>query len=180
MSDQPPPLFCLLAEFDSARTLKAAARRTRAAGYTRADAYAPFPIPGLAEELGFNEDRLPWITVLGGAAGAGSMLLMQWLTNVVSYPLNVGGRPLAAWPAFLFPAFEVATLWAVLAAALGMLLMNGLPRRHHPLLRFDAFHLASDDKFFLAISAEDPRFDRRDTRRFLDSLHPERVWEVPP
>lgn len=173
-------MFCLLAEFATASQLKSATRETVRAGYTRVDAYSPFPIPGLAEELGFTEDRIPWLTVFGGLAGAGVMLFVQWWTSAVDYPINIGGRPLASWPAFLYPTFEVGTLWAVLAAAVGMLLMNGLPGRGHPLLRFEAFHLATDDKFFLAVLADDPRFDPEVTRRFLRGLEPEEIWEVPP
>lgn len=177
MTDQRP--YCLLAEFDTPDGLMAAVAGIRAAGYRRIDAYSPFPIPGLAEALGFDEDRLPWLTVAGGLAGAGSMLLVQYSTNVIDYPINIGGRELAAWPSFVFPAFEVGTLWAVLAAAIGMLLMNRLPGHDHPLIRFDEFHLATDDRFFLAVLSEDSRFDLTLTRHDLDSLAPERVWEVP-
>ncbi|MEW5729841.1 MAG: DUF3341 domain-containing protein [Pseudomonadota bacterium] len=173
-------MFCLLAEFATHHQLREAARAAHRDGYSRVDAYSPFPVEGLAEDLGFTEDRVPWLTFLGGVAGAAATLFIQWWANVVDYPINVGGRPLAAWPAFLFPSFEVGTLWAVLAAAIGMLVMNGLPGGGHPLLRFEAFHLATDDKFFLAILADDPRFDEAATRRFLEDLGAEGIWEVPP
>ncbi len=173
-------MFCLLAEFATHQKLTEAAGAVRRAGYTRMDAYSPFPVEGLADDLGFTEDKVPWLTFLGGLAGAAAMVFIQWWASVVDYPIDVGGRPLASWPAFLFPAFEVGTLWAVLAAAIGMLVMNGLPAGRHPLLRFEAFHLATDDKFFLAILADDPRFDPTATRRLLDGLGPEGIWEVPP
>lgn len=171
--------YCLLAEFDTPDGLMAAVREMRRAGYCAIDAYTPFPIPDLAEALGFDEDRLPWLTMGGGLAGAGLMLAIQYLTNVVDYPINVGGRELAAWPSFIFPAFEFGTLGAVLAAAMGMLLMNRLPRKNHPLIEFDEFHLATDNRFFLAVRTEDARFDLTRTRDELEALAPEHVWEVP-
>lgn len=178
MTEERP--LALLACFRDEDALVAAARRARDAGYRRLDGHSPFPIAGLAEALGFRENLVPWLAAGGFAAGAGLALFIQWWTSVVDYPINVGGRPLAAWTAFAFPAFEIACLTGVVVAALGMLLLNGLPNRRHPSLSVEAFRRVSQDRFFLSVAAGDPRFDPVATRRFLLGLGAEEVIEVPP
>ena len=111
--------------------------------------------------------------------GAASGLFMQWYANVISYPLNIGGRPLAAWPAFILPAFELAVLFAVLGAVIGMLIENGLPRLHHPVFAAERFACASDDRFFLWIAATEPRLGHAAGREVLDELRAVAIHEVP-
>lgn len=174
-------LYGVLAEFSEPDDLLDAVRSTRQAGYRHVDAFAPFLVEGLAEAVGFKASRIPWFALAGGIFGAASGLLLQWYGNAVSYPINVGGRPLDAWPAFVIPAFEMAVLFAVLAAVLGMLIENRLPRLNYPVFNAERFTTATSDRFFLAIHASDPRFDSADCRRFLERLEPPPVFvqEVP-
>lgn len=162
-----PPLYGLLAEFDDAEALLRAARAAYAAGYRRMDAYSPYPIEELAEALGFHENRLPLVVLAGGLAGAVGGYGLQVYLNVINYPINVGGRPLHSWPAFIPVTFETAILGAALAAIFGMLALNGLPMPYHPVFNIGRFLEATRDAFFLAIEAGDPRFDRHATRAFL-------------
>lgn len=169
----------LLAEFDTAPALVEAVRRVRKAGYGAYDAYTPFPVEGLAEAMGFEDERVDIAHVAGGVVVALLALgLIVW-ANALSYPLNIGGRPLLAWPAFVLPTFEIATVGATLAGVGVMLWLNRLPDSDHPLLAVDRFHLASDAKFFLAVRADDPYFDPARTRALLESLGPVAVEEVP-
>jgi len=171
-------LYGLLAEFASADALLQAAAAARGGGYRKMDAYTPFPVEGLSEALGMEHTRLPWIVLAGGAVGAIAGYGLQYWVSVIEYPLNIGGRPLHSWPAFIPITFETTILVASLSAVLGMLALNGLPRPHHPLFAVEAFSLASRDRFFLCIEARDPQFDAEETRRFLESLSPAGVTLV--
>jgi hypothetical protein len=173
-----PPIYGLLAEFDDVNDLVRAVRTARAAGFRHLDAYTPFPVEELSHALGVQPSRLPLVVLLGGVAGGLAGYLLQWWTAVVAYPINVGGRPLHSWPAFIVPTFETTVLGAAIAAVLGMLALNGLPMPYHPVFNVPRFALSSRDRFFLCIEATDPLFDREGTRRFLERLVPRQVSEV--
>jgi len=156
-----------------------AAEAAYRAGYRRLDAYSPMPIEGLAAAVGKTTTRLPLIALLGGIAGGIGGYALQYYVALITYPLNVGGRPLHSWPAFIPATFETTVLGAATAIVLGMLALNGLPRPHHPLFNVEAFKLASRDRFFLCLEASDPLFDLEITTKFLEDLAPRGLWEVP-
>jgi len=173
-----PPIYGLMAEFDSAAALIGAVRRVRQDGYRRLDAYTPFPIEEVAEEIGHHSSALPLLVLGGGIVGCIGGFLLQYYTAVVALPVNVGGRPLNSWPSFIPVTFEMTILAAALAAVLGMLALNGLPTPYHPVFHVPRFALATRDRFFLCIQARDPRFDREATGKFLEGLGPYEVSEV--
>lgn len=175
---EPGRIYGLMAEFDSAERLVEAARAAHAAGYRRMDAYSPFPIEGLAAALGMHHTRLPLLVLGGGIVGAAAGYALQYYGNAISYPYNVGGRPLHSWPAFIPVTFELTVLFAALTAVLGMLVLNGLPRPFHPVFNAPRFALASRDRFFLCVEARDAVFESERTRRFLESTSAKDVVEV--
>ncbi|HZI95266.1 MAG TPA: DUF3341 domain-containing protein [Patescibacteria group bacterium] len=172
-------LYGLMAEFRDTGAVVAAARRAREAGYTRMDAFTPFPIEELSEALGWRtRGRLPKLVLMGGLAGAAAGYGLQYYAAVIAYPVNVGGRPLHSWPSFIPITFEMMILFAALTAVLGMLALNGLPRPYHPVFNAPGFALASSDRFFLCIESADPLFEVAKTRRFLESLNPTGMSDV--
>jgi hypothetical protein len=172
------PPYGLVAEYDSAQALVAAADKARLAGFKRLDAYSPFPVEGLTDALGHPTTRLPLVVLMGGLLGGLAGWFLQYYTSVYSYPLNIGGRPLNSWPAFIPVTFECIILGAALSAVFGMLALNGLPMPYHPLFNVERFALASRDRFFLAIRAIDPKFELGQTRKFLESTGAREVTEV--
>ena len=169
------PLLGLLGEFGTPDALLAATKQAKANGFRCIDAFSPFPIEGMAEVLALRRDhRIGWITIAGGLFGILSILAIQLFVNV-NYPIEVGGRPLFAWPAFAVVDFEIMILGAVTFAVAGMLIINRLPKLHHPLFGTPRFGLASADRFFLYIDATDPKFDLQNTRTYLGSLG---AWTV--
>lgn len=177
--DTNPGLYGLAAEFDSPAALVQAARSAHEAGYRRMDAYAPFPIEGLPEALGFHRTKMPLLILIGGITGAVSAFALQYYCAVISYPINVAGRPLNSWPSWIPVIFELTVLIASLTAVFGLLALCGLPMPYHPLFHVPRFSRATRDAFFLCIEAADPRFERTATRDFLTGLNPREVSEVP-
>ena len=177
-ADDTPRLYGLLAEFDSPTAIVNAARKAREAGYVKLDAYTPFPIHELDAALKLPRTILPWLVFAGGLTGLLGGFAMQYWMSAVDYPLNIGGRPLASWPAFVIPSYEMTILFASITAVVGMIALNGLPMPYHPLFNAPNFTHASADRFFLCIETKDARFDASGTRQFLEDLHPLGVTDV--
>ncbi|WP_371764884.1 DUF3341 domain-containing protein [Massilia sp.] len=174
-----PAMYGLLAEFPSADALCAAARHARDNGYTRVEAYSPFAIEGLDDIVGADKGWIAPLTLVGGILGGAGTYFLQWYAAVVDYPINIGGRPLHSWPAFIPATFEITILGAAVAAVLAMLVLNGLPRLYHPLFEVEEFELASRNRFFLCLPARDPVFAPGPARDLLEELHPLLLREVP-
>jgi hypothetical protein len=173
------PLYGLMAEFANPTDIVAAAKRTHEAGYRKIDAYSPFPIEELAEAIGFHRDGVALVTLVGGLLGMFSGYLLQYWIHTINYRINVGGRPFNSWPAFIVVTFEMTILFAGLSAVFGMLALNGLPMPYHPVFNVQRFAFASKDRFFLIIFSSDAKYDAVETRRFLESLEPRSISEVP-
>ena len=173
-----PPIWGLLAEFESPTALVEAAARVRDAGYKRIDAHTPFPIEELPEALGVKPTILPLLVLCGALVGCVGGYFMQYYASTVGYPLNVGGRPMHSWPMFVPITFELTVLLGGLTAVIGMLALNRLPMPYHPLFNVPRFALATRDRFFLSIEARDRRFERQETARFLRELGAREVSEV--
>ena len=168
----------LMAEFDSATELVAAANKTREAGFVDVDAYSPIPIEELHHAIGFKATKLPLMVLIGGLLGGSGGFSLQYWASAIAYPLNIGGKPLHSWPAFIPVTFECTILLAALSCVLGMLALNGLPQPYHPVFNVARFALASRNRFFLCIESRDPKFDVEATRHFLETLNPREVTTV--
>jgi hypothetical protein len=178
VKDRGPKHYGTVAEFENVDQILNAAHRAREKGYTKMEAYTPFPVHGLSEAIGFDEVRVPWVVFIGGLVGAMSGLALQVYVSVFDYPLNVGGKPLLSLPAFIPVTFECTILFAALGGFFGMFAMNGLPKPYHPIFETPNFERASQDRFFLCIEARDPVYDRDGAREFLETLGADAVSSV--
>jgi hypothetical protein len=169
-------VYGVMAEFDSAQELVDAARKTMAQGFRSVEAYSPVPIEELNDIIHNKRTVLPKLVLAGGLAGMGTGFGLQYWASVIEYPMNVGGRPLASWPTFIVPSYELTILFAALTAAIGMIVLNGLPMPYHPVFNVERFSMASSDKFFLVIEATDPKF--AEAGAFLQGAGAKGVYEV--
>jgi hypothetical protein len=175
-----PAPYGLLAEFTTPAAIVAAARAVHEAGYRRVDAYTPYPMEEVLDALHLHHTHVPKIVLGGGIAGLLFGFGLQYYTSVIAYPLNIGGRPIAAWPAWVIPSFETTVLFAAFGAVFGMLALNGFPHPYHPVFNVPSFVKASRDRFFLCVESADPRFDLARTRELLAGLGASEVSEVQP
>jgi len=171
-------LYGVVAEFETPERLLEAANAARLRGYKAMDAYAPWPVEGLSEAIGFRRNRVALCCLLGGMTGGIGGYFMQWYAMAIDYPINIGGRPFNSIPSFIPITFELTILCAAISTILGMLALNGLPRPHHPIFNAPDFERATTDRFFLCIEARDPRFDAREVADFLRSHEALAVSEV--
>ena len=173
-----PATYGLMAEFDNPSDAVAAARRVHEEGYTKIDAFSPYPVEELSEAIGVHQTYMPHVVLAGGILGGLTGYLLQFYIATLYYPINVGGKPLHSWPAFIPITFEMTVLGAGLFAVFGMLAMNGLPEPYHPVFNAPNFALASRDRFFVLVESTDPKFDRERTAEFLRTLNAREVTDV--
>jgi hypothetical protein len=172
------PIYGVTAEFDTPTELVNAARAAREKGYRKVEAYSPFPIEELHEALHLHHNKLPLIVLIGGICGLLTAWVMQYYVTVIEFPINIGGRPLNSWPAYIIIMFELTVLFAAISCVLGLLALCGLPMPYHPMFNVPRFASASRNRFFLCIEAADPLFDHDKTVEFLETLEPREVSEV--
>lgn len=172
------PLYALMAEFKTPTEMIEAIHSSKALGFKLIEAYSPFPVEGAAEKLGHSCHKIGWITLACGIIGVLSAYLLQYYSAKVAYPIDVGGRPLNSWPAFVPVCFELGVLCACAGAVFSMFFTNRLPQPYHPVFNVQEFSLASRNRFFITIEKADPLFDIDKTKIFLQGLGAERVIEV--
>lgn len=165
-------MSALVAEFSSEAGLVAAASRLREEGFTALEAYTPYPVEALDVILTRPRRALPLLVFAAGMLGLAGGFFMQWYGAAVSYPINIGGRPDASWPAFIPIAFEIAVLCAVTAGFVGFFVLARLPKPYQPIQAVPGFERASQDRFFLTVDAADPRFDAARVIRAVEEFAP--------
>ena len=163
-------IYGALAEFDSASKIYKACEKVRDANYSKWDAFTPFPVHGLEHAMGLTRSKLPFVVFALGLSGASGAMFLQYWISAVDYPIIIAAKPYFSWQAFIPVTFEVMVLFSAATTVLTMLFFNRLPRWHHPLLKTARFARATDNGFFIAIEAEDPKFDADQTADFLRSL----------
>ncbi len=171
-------IFGLLAEYDSAQAVYHACEQVRDAGYKVWDSYTPFAVHNLDKAMGLGPSVLPWIVFAMGMTGAALAISFQWWTSSIDYPIIIAGKPYFSWQAFVPVTFELGVLFSAFGAVFGMLGLNRLPMWYHSLFNSERFARFSDDKFFIAIEARDPKYDPQRTRELLERTGAAHVEEV--
>ena len=169
-------LHGVMAEFDTGQALVDAARQAMAQGYTKVEGYSPVPIEELNDIIHKKRTVLPKLVLMGGLTGMATGFTLQYWASVIEYPMNVGGRPFASWTTFIVPSYELTILFSALTAAIGMIVLSGLPMPYHPVFNVDRFSMASSDKFFLVIESTDAQFG--DATNFLHGTGAKGVYDV--
>lgn len=176
--EEPTGPYAVVAEFDSAEALLEAAEKTREAGWTKIDAYSPFPVHGLSEAIGFHCNKVPFLIFCFGIVGTFTGFTLQWYTGTIDYTMSVGGKPFNSLPSFVPISFECTVLFAAFTAAISMFALNGLPKPYHSIFNAPGFERASQDRFFLAIESTGSDFEVGKAKEFLSTLAPLNVAEV--
>lgn len=158
--------YGLLADFAHPDAMLDTVRAARAAGYRRIEAYSPFPVEGIEELLEHRSNRPYGFGVVGALVGIVIGLGMQIYANL-SYPMEIGGRPLIALQSFSIVTFLLMVSFATIFAVFGLLWLCRLPLLWHPLHEASAFGRATDDRFLLCIRADDPLYDQAGTAVWL-------------
>jgi hypothetical protein len=173
-------LHGVMGEFATPSDLVTAIEQVKSKGYTKVDAYTPFPIEEAWEALGHHKSPVPLIVLIGGIVGGLSGFFLQYWVSVIEYPLNIGGRPFNSWPSFIPVTFECTILGAVLSAVAGVFILNGLPEPYHPVFNVERFAFASRNRYFICIEAVDPQFNRDQVHQLLLDLNAVEATDVDP
>ncbi|MDP2137924.1 MAG: DUF3341 domain-containing protein [Candidatus Didemnitutus sp.] len=170
--------YGLIAAFDTTPALYQACEKVRDAGYSDWDSLTPFPVHGLDAAMGIRRSKVPRVSLCGGIVGFCTGMSMIWFTGAYDYPLIVGGKPYFS-PMFAFPvSYELTILFTAFATVIGMFVINGLPRHYHPVMKAPQFVRALDDRFFIVIEANDPKFNLTATRDFLAKIGGQDIAEL--
>ncbi len=170
--------YGLIAAFDTTPALYRACEQVRDAGFSQWDALTPFPIHGLDAAMGVRRSKVPRFSLVGGIIGfCTGMGFIAWL-GLYEYPLVVGGKPMFS-PMFAFPvAYELTILFTAFATIGGMFILNRLPMHYHPVLKAPQFVRAMDDRFYIVIEANDPKFNPAQTRALLEQAGGKDIAEL--
>ena len=170
--------YGILAEYETPADLMHAAEKVRDAGFRKWDVYTPFPIHGMDNAMGLKNSKVGWFGFLGGVTGYTTGMLMIWWMNAIDYKILIGGKPMFSPHGAFPPSYELTILFTAFGAIGGMLLLNRLPRLHHPLLKHRRFGLATHDKFYVVIETTDPKYSETETRKLLEAAGSKRIEMV--
>lgn len=134
--------------FDDEAVLFPAVKKIRKSGYKMHDIYTPFPIHGLDHEMGLRDTSLHTAGFIYAITGTATALsFISWVFTK-DWPLNIGGKPHFALPAWIPIIFELTVLFSAVGMVLTFCYLCQLApfvRKHH----FD--DRATDDKFVMVI-----------------------------
>lgn len=168
----------LLAEYTTVDDLVRAAERVRDAGYQKWDCHSPFPVHGLDRAMGIKYTKLPIFILCCGLTGLATAVVLQWWMNAVDYPYLISGKPIYSFPANVPIIFELTVLFTAFGTLFGLLGFNKLPQWRHATFLSERFRRATQDRFFISVESNDPKFDREKTRTLLAGTNPSAIEEL--
>ena len=173
------PAYGIMAAFATEAGYLDALRRVQGAGFHRVDTFTPYDVEAEESVLAQRPSPIGWIMLAAAAVGGSGGFFMLWYA-ARDYRLDVGGRPVNSWPAFIPITFELTVLTAALTGAAALFWMAGLPRLDHPVFSDRRFRRASQDRFFVCIRTDDPSYSEMRARATLLEAAPESIEEVWP
>ena len=88
--------------YSDEKTVLAAALAAREKNkYKKYDVFTPYPIHGMDDAMGLKRSWLTWVCFGAGLTGLTAGLTLQIWTSAVSWPINIGGKPMVSLPAFI-------------------------------------------------------------------------------
>ena len=164
----------ILAIFEDPDSLKDAASKVHRMQIKKFDAYTPFAIHGLEKAMGLKRSWIPWATLFLGLVGWCLGFYFQVWTMAIDWPVNVGGKPYIAWPAYIPITFESMVLIGGVSTVLILFAVCKLPNWFRPVLDKQL----TNDRFGLFISEDDPNFSVTVLNRILKESGAEEIKEI--
>lgn len=168
----------LMGYFKTPAELYHACEELRDAGYKRFDAHTPFPVHGLERAMGLPPTKFPFLVLAGGVGGLVGAISLAYYTQAVDYPQNISGKLPFSYQAYIPIFFELTVLAAGLTCFFGLWAWLKLPSPYHAAFSHPSFHRHSDDLFFIAVEAADPKYDSEKTKAMLEKLGALELEEV--
>lgn len=142
----------LLGMFEDEALLLAAVKNLLGKGVKLHDVYTPYAIHGLDEAMGLKRSRLPIVCFIAGTVGLLIGVLFQTWVFTSSWPINIGGKPFFALPAFIPVSFEMTVLVAGLVSVAAFFIRSGLYPGAKAMLVDPGI---TDDTFVIAVALAD-------------------------
>jgi len=159
--------------FDGNSILEAA-RKVRDRGFKNFDTFTPFPVHGMDDAMGIKRSILPYMAFLFGSIGFGGGAFLTIWTHGINWPINVGGKPMFAFPAYIPVMFETTVLIAGVFTTLFMFtVLLRLPNFKKPVFHPDI----TSHRFAMAIEVErDEEIDP--VKQFLREIQAQEIHHV--
>ncbi len=172
--------FGVLGLFRDADHLLAAIPEVKASGFTRLEAFTPYPVHGLDEALDLPKSKLGVLVFLMGTLACISAFTFEWWTSTVSYPLRTAGKAMNGWPGWVLVMVEATILISTFTAAFGMLFVfNKLPFFGNPILDTEALPAITRDRFALVLMPVRGRLDVEAAKAVLRAMGGEAIEVIP-
>lgn len=168
------PKSCLIGFFNDPDQLMDAAHEASEQGFRNCDAYTPYPLHGIEEALRVKRSWIPTVSLAAWLIGGCLGFLFQYWVHVLDWPLNVGGRPLNAWPAYVVIIFECAVLCSALTNFLCLFVACRLYPHPFPNVLDESL---TNDRFALVIPARSTE-DEAAATRLLKQMGADEIRKV--